>query len=95
MDLHTCILKMKKYNKAIEFAEKTLEKYPNFYWANLTLAETYGEIENKDEFYRNLKIAIQGGIGIEDIDESIRKKYAKDKEFKILTRKLKQYGPHG
>lgn len=87
--------KMKKYNKAIEFAEKTLEKYPNFYWANLTLAETYGEIENKDEFYRNLKIAIQGGIGIEDIDESIRKKYAKDKEFKILTRKLKQYGPHG
>lgn len=87
--------KMKKYNKAIEFAEKTLEKYPNFYWANLTLAETYGEIENKDEFYRNLKIAIKGGIGIQDIDESIRKKYAKDKEFKTLTRKLKQYGPYG
>jgi tetratricopeptide (TPR) repeat protein len=87
--------KIKDYNQAIQYAEKTLEEYPYFYWANLTLAEIYGEIENKAEFYKNLKIAIDGGIGVQDIDETIRNKYAKDFEFKILIRKLKQHGPYG
>ena len=87
--------KKRDYNRAIEYAEKTLKEYPNFYWANLTLAEIYGTVENKDEFYKNLKIAIEGGIGVQDIDEMIRNKYAKDKEFKKLIRKLKQYGPYG
>jgi tetratricopeptide (TPR) repeat protein len=87
--------KKKEYNQAIKYAEKTLEEYPDFYWANLTLSEIYGELEQKEEFYRNLKIAIKGGIGIQDIDETIRNKYSKDKEYKKLTKKLKKYGPYG
>jgi len=81
--------KMKKYNKAIEFANKSLAVNNEFYWANLTLAEIYGELENKNDFYNNLKIAIKGGIEFEDIDQTIRQKYIKDKEFNKLTKRLK------
>ncbi len=81
--------KMKEFNKAIDFAEKALRENKDFYWANLTLAEIYGETEKFEDFYENLMIAIKGGIGLEDIDETIRSKYSNDKEFKKLTRKLK------
>lgn len=81
--------KMREFKKAIDYAEKTLKENKEFFWANLTLAEIYGETEEYDKFYENLKIAIRGGIGIEDIDETIRRKYSNDKEFKKLTKKLK------
>lgn len=87
--------KMKDYNQAIKYAEKTLKDYPNFYWSNLTLAEIYGELDNTELFFKNLQIAINGGIGIHDIDENVRIKYAKDKEFRRLTKNIKQYGPYG
>lgn len=87
--------KQKSYKKAIEKAQEALEKYPEFFWLNLTLAETYGALEMRSEFLSNLQIAIKGGIGLNDIDESIRNKYANDKEYQKLTRKLKKSGPAG
>ena len=50
--------KMKEFDKAKDFAEKTLRENKDFYWANLTLAEIYGETEKFEDFYENLKIAI-------------------------------------
>ena len=87
--------RMKNFEKAIDFAERTLKEFPDFFWANLTLAEIYGEIDNIEGFYKNLQIAISGGIGFEDIDIIIRNKYSKDKEFKKLTKKMKRIGPYG
>jgi tetratricopeptide (TPR) repeat protein len=87
--------RMKNFEKAIDYAEKTLKEFPNFFWANLTLAEIYGELSEKEAFYNNLQIAISGGIGFEDIDINIRNKYSKDKEFKKLTKSMKRIGPYG
>ena len=81
--------KMREFEKAIAYAEKTLNENKKFYWANLTLAEIYGETEQFEKFYENLSIAISGGIGKEDIDETIRRKYSNDKVFRKLTKKLK------
>ncbi|MGV8093164.1 MAG: tetratricopeptide repeat protein [Mangrovibacterium sp.] len=82
--------KMKDYDKAIQFAREALDYNSAFFSAYITLAEIYGELGDNDNFYKNLRIGLEAGFDLEDIDERIKKKYFKDKEFKKFLKNIKK-----
>lgn len=79
--------KMKEFNKAIEYAEKSLSHNKNFYFAHITLAEIYGELEKTELFYSYLRKGLDSGFDLYDIDDIIKAKYFKDKQFKAFLKK--------
>jgi tetratricopeptide (TPR) repeat protein len=81
---------MKDYDKAIQFAREALGYNSAFFSAYITLAEIYGELGDNDNFYKNLRIGLESGFDLEDIDERIKKKYFKDKEFKKFLKNIKK-----
>lgn len=83
-------LKLKEVKKSIEMANSALKEFPDFYWLNLTLSEVYGTIGENENFYSNLKIAVEGGIKLDDIDIDVRLKYSKDKTYNKLIKPLKK-----
>ena len=50
--------KKREFEKAIKYANRTLNEYPEFFWAYLTLAEIYGEMDQLDKFARSLDPAV-------------------------------------
>jgi tetratricopeptide (TPR) repeat protein len=80
--------KMKNFSEAIKFAERSLKSHPSFFYANITLAEIYGELDQDDKFYANLKIGLEAGFNIVDLDDAIKSKYSKRKDYKVLLREM-------
>jgi tetratricopeptide (TPR) repeat protein len=78
--------KMKEFKKAIDFAEKSLSHNKDFYFAHITLAEIYGELGETELFYSNLKKGLDSGFDLNDIDDIIKAKYFKDKQFKAFLK---------
>jgi len=87
--------RMKSFDKAISFTKAALDHNKNFFWAYITLAEIYGEIDKKESFYENLRLGLESGFDINDIDEEIKIKYFKTKEFKSFLKTIKRRKPSG
>lgn len=86
--------KTKEYDKAISFAKSAISYNGDFFYGYITLAEIYGEIGDDENFYKNLQLGLESGFNIEDIDESIKKKYFKNKEFKNFLKNVKPQKPN-
>jgi len=82
--------KKNELEEAIKRANFAITENPEFHWTYLTLAEVYGKQDDDLNFIKNLKVAIEGGIGLKDIDQEIREKFKRNKEFKVLKKKLKK-----
>ncbi|WP_426092567.1 KGGVGR-motif variant AAA ATPase [Flavobacterium sp. DSR3-2] len=82
---------LKKYEKAFEYIYKCLELNPKNYFALGTLAEIYAELNNENEFYKNLQLSFIFGMNSENFEriikeEEIYKKYFKAERFVNLLK---------
>ncbi|MEL1241893.1 KGGVGR-motif variant AAA ATPase [Flavobacterium flavipallidum] len=82
---------LKQYEKAFEYVYKSLELEPKSSFASGTLAEIYGEINNNDEFYKNLQLSFIFGMTSENFErimkeDEVYKKYLKEDRFLNLLR---------
>jgi len=79
--------------QAFKYVYKCLELKPNEPVGTLTLAEIYAELNNDDEFYKNLQLAFTFGISSSDFQEIIEEEdiYSKYFEKERFLNLLKSY----
>ncbi|WP_395052738.1 KGGVGR-motif variant AAA ATPase [Flavobacterium sp.] len=82
---------LKNYDKAFYFIYKCLELNPKSAIACGTLAEIYSELNNENEFYKNLQLAFVFGMNSESFnriinEEDVYRKYFKEERFLSLLR---------
>lgn len=75
----------KRYDSAIQDAEKaiSLDKSDGLYYG--TLAEILSDIDDHDGFFRNLEPALKNGMPIGDLENTIIEKYKSDPRFEALN----------
>jgi len=85
---------LKDYKNAFKFIYKCLELDPKNRYGTGTLAEIYADLNNEDEFYKNLQLSFVFGINskeFQDIintEKNVYEKYFKEERFLNL---LKMY----
>lgn len=73
---------LKNYEKAFEYVYKCLELNPKNYFASGTLAEIYAELDNENEFYKNLQLSFIFGMNSENFERIIKEEEVYNKYFK-------------
>lgn len=85
--------KKKKYDLAFKNAYKAIELNPRGGYAYTTLAEIYSDKGNKNEFYKNIELALifKPDIDVEDfLSDEAYIPYLKEEKFKKLLEKYKK-----
>lgn len=82
---------LQNYDKAFHYIYRCLELNPKSAIACGTLAEIYAELNNDNEFYKNLQLSFVFGMSSENFDriineEVIYKKYFKEERFLSLLK---------
>lgn len=82
---------MGNYEKAFEYVYKCLELDPKNAFGTGTLAEIYGELNNDEEFFKNLQLSFVFGMNSHDFqrivnEESVYQKYFNNNRFLSLIK---------
>lgn len=82
---------LKNYDKAFTFIYKCLELNPKNYFASGTLSQIYDQLDNENDFYKNLQLSFIFGMNSENFEriikeEEVCKKYFKEERFLNLLR---------
>jgi tetratricopeptide (TPR) repeat protein len=80
------------YKNAFKFIYKALELDPQDPFSNGTLAEIYGQLKNKSEFYKNFELSLSLGMSKFDLEriinnENVYKPFLKESKFINLLKK--------